>query len=117
MAGRRFEISNFLIGGAGGAAVALLYLWPLPFTLRGTVGVLVAGAIAGITLAAGAYLFRRLSGFGLYAAAAAAGAFGGAAWWAVVRPPSTVVMAGLIGAVMVVFVMVVEIRASEPRLP
>ncbi len=104
MVTRRFEISTFIIGALGGAVVALIYLWPLPFTLRGTIGVLMAGAVAGITLAAGAYLVRRLSGLGLYGLAVIAGALGGTAWWLVVRPSSTIALAAAIGAVMVVLV-------------
>ena len=115
MAARRLELSNFLGGAAGGAAVALIYLWPLPFTLRGTLGVLVAGAIAGVALAAGAYLFRHLSGLSLYGAAVTAGALGGAGWWLVVRPPSAVLVAALVGAVMVAFVVGLE-SSVYPRV-
>jgi hypothetical protein len=104
MVRRRFEITTFIIGALGGAAAALIYLWPLPFTLRGTVGILVAGAVAGVTLAAGAFLVRRLSGASLYGVALVAGALGGAVWWLVVGPPSTIALAALIGAVVVVLV-------------
>jgi hypothetical protein len=108
MSARTFEVSNFFVGVGGGAAVALLYLWPLPFTLRGALGVLLAGAVTGFALATGAYVFRRFSGILLYAAVGLAGACGGAAWWLVVRPPSTIFLAGAIGAVIVAIVVAVE---------
>jgi len=117
MSARRVKFSTFLLGAAAGAAVALIYLWAVPFTLRGLVGVLVGGAVTGIAFAVGVSLVPRLSGAGLYSGAGAAGAFGGAAWWLVVRPPSSLLIATLFGALMVLFMVLFEGRGSEPRLP
>ena len=116
MSARRFKISTFLIGAAAGAGIALIYLWALPFTLRGLAGVLAGGAVTGLAFATGASLTPRISGFSLYAGAVAAGALGGAAWWLVVRPPSSLLLAALIGALMVGFVVLLEVRGSEPRV-
>ena len=117
MPARQFKISTFLIGAGAGAAVALIYLWALPFTLRGLFGVLAGGAVTGLAFVAGLSLVPRVSGFSLYAEAGGAGALGGAAWWLVVRPPSSLFLAALIGALMVLCMVLVENRASEPRLP
>ena len=116
MSTHRFKVSTFLLGAAVGAAIALVHLWALPFTLRGLVGVLAGGAVTGTALAAGVSLAPRVSGFRLYAGAVGAGALGGAAWWLIVRPPSSLFLAALIGALMVLFMVVVE-DASEPRSP
>ena len=116
MSARRVKISTFLQGAAAGAGIALVYLWALPFTLRGLLGVLAGGAVTGLAFATGTSLISRISGFSLYAGAVGAGALGGAAWWLVVQPPSSFLLAILIGALMVGFVVLVEVRASEPRL-
>ena len=116
MPARRSKISTFLTGAAAGAAIALFYLWALPFTLRGLLGVLAGGAVTGLAFATGASLSPRISGVRLYAGAAGAGALGGAAWWLVVGPPSSFLLAVIIGALMVGFMVLVEVRASEPRL-
>ena len=116
MSARRLRISTFFIGAAAGAAIALIYLWAVPFTLRGLVGVLTGGAVTGLACAAGASLSPRISGLSLYAGAAGAGGLGGGAWWLVVRPPSSLLLAVLIGGLMVGFVVFVEVRASEPHV-
>ena len=66
-------VPNFLIAAVVGAFVALLYVGPLPFSLRGTVAILTAGATFGIFLATPVYLFRDLPDAAFYSVAAVAG--------------------------------------------
>jgi hypothetical protein len=80
------------------AFVALLYVGPIPFSIRGTAAILGAGTTYGFFLATSVYLFRKLSGVTFYSGIAVAGAAGGGAWWLIVRPSSPILYAVLIGA-------------------
>ena len=109
----RSVLSHIVLGALAGAVVALLYLGPLPFTWRGTAGMLAAGAVGGLALGAAAYCLRRLSGPGLYSAAALAGVAGGTVWWLVVRPASPLFMAAVIGGGTVLLVIFIEDRTTK----
>jgi len=107
-------LPNFFIAALGGAAVALLYLGPLPWSVRGTVAILGAGAACGLFLATAVYFFRDLPGARFYGLTAVAGAVGGGAWWIIVRPSSSALLAVLLGAGITLSAAVLEGRLA-PR--
>ena len=106
-------VPNFFIAAVVGAFVALLYVGPLPFSVRGTAAILTGGATLGIFLATAVYLFRGLSDAAFYSAAALAGAAGGAGWWLIVRPSISILFALLVGAGMALFAAVIEGRTAQ----
>ena len=112
MTPRRSVLIHFVLGALAGAVVALLYLGPFPFTGRGTLGILAAGAVGGLAFATAAYSLRRLSGLGLYSAAAVAGVAGGTVWWLVVRPASSLLLAAVIGGGIVLLMIFIEDRTT-----
>jgi len=108
-------VPNFLIAAVVGAFVALLYVGPLPFSLRGTAAILTAGATFGIFLATPVYLFRDLPDAAFYSVAAVAGAAGGAGWWLIVRPSISILFVLLIGGGMALLAAVLEGRPAQPE--
>jgi hypothetical protein len=113
MSPRRSVLTHVVLGALAGAFVALLDLGPLPFTWRGTAGMLAAGAVGGLSLGAAAYWFRRLSGPALYSAAALAGVAGGTVWWLIVRPASPLLLAAVIGGGIVLLMIFMEDRTTN----
>jgi hypothetical protein len=107
-------IPNFM-SAVVGAFVALLYLGPLPSSLRGTAAILAAGATFGIFLASAVYLFWGLPDAAFYSVAAVAGAAGGAGWWLIVRPSISILFPLLIGAGMALLAAVLEGRPAQPQ--
>jgi hypothetical protein len=105
---RHRVLPNFLMAALVAAFVALLYVGPIPFSIRGTTAILGAGAMYGFFLATSIYLFRELRGAAFYSVLAAAGAAGGSAWWLIVRPSSPILYAVLIGAGIAVISAVLE---------
>jgi len=81
-----------------GAFAAITRLGPHPFSLRGVVPILTAGAVFGMVVAAARRSIGRTSTRLSYALLALAGAAGGTVWWLMLRPPSALLMAALLGA-------------------
>jgi len=81
-----------------GAFAAITRLGPHPFSLRGIVPILTAGAVFGMVVAAARRSIGRTSTRVSYALLALAGAAGGTVWWLMLRPPSALLMAALLGA-------------------
>lgn len=108
-------LPNFLIAALVAAFVALLYVGPIPFSVRGTAAILGAGASFGVFLATAVYLFRGLPGATFYSAVVVAGAAGGVAWWLIVRPSSSVLFAVVIGAGFALIAAIFEDRVAQPR--
>src|SRR2546422_11321796 len=71
-----------------GAFAAITRLGPHPFSLRGVVPILTAGAVFGMVGAAARRSFGRTSTRLSYAVLAIAGAAGGIGWGVVPTPPS-----------------------------
>jgi hypothetical protein len=108
-------LPHFLIGAVVGAVVALLSLGPFPFSFRGTVAILAAGATFGVFAAGAVYAFRDLPGVRFYPVVAIAGALGGGAWWLIVRPSSSLVLAVVIGAGITLIAALLEGRNDRPH--
>ena len=79
-----------------GAFAAITRLGPHPFSWRGILPVLAAGAVFGAVLA---FVRRRVQALP-HAHLALAGGIAGVAWWLLVRPASPLLNAALLGAVL-----------------
>jgi hypothetical protein len=92
------------------ALLALFYLGPHPFSLRGAAAILAAGAAFGVVL----LLFGDPPrGIMFYAETAVAGAAGGSTWWLIVQPSNSLLLAALSGATITVFTVVLEGRFGQ----
>jgi hypothetical protein len=81
-----------------GAFAAITRLGPHPFSLRGVVPILAAGAVFGLVVATARRWMRWTSSAVSYALLAVAGAAGGTVWWLMLHPPSAFLMAAALGA-------------------
>lgn len=81
-----------------GAFAAITRIGPHPFSLRGVVPVLVAGAVSGAIVSLVLRSMRRHGMTRSYAVLTAAGAIGGIVWWLMVRPASALLTAAVLGA-------------------
>src|SRR2546426_10816904 len=83
-----------------GAFAAIPRLGPHPFSLRGVVPVLTAGAVFGAVVATARRSVRRSSTAPSYRLLAFAGAVGGIVWWLMVHPPSALLATAVLGALL-----------------
>jgi len=83
-----------------GAFAAITRLGPHPFSLRGVVPVLTAGAVFGAVVATARRSVRRSSTAPSYRLLAFAGAVGGIVWWLMVHPPSALLATAVLGALL-----------------
>jgi len=80
-----------------GAFAAITRLGPHPFSLRGVVPVLTAGAVFGAVVATAR---RSRSTAPSYRLLAFAGAVGGIVWWLMVHPASALLATAVLGALL-----------------
>jgi hypothetical protein len=83
-----------------GAFAAITRLGPHPFSLRGVVPILAAGAVFGLVIATARHSMRWTSSALSYALLALAGAAGGTVWWLMLHPPSALLVAAALGALL-----------------
>ena len=83
-----------------GAFAAITRLGPHPFSLRGVVPVLTAGAVFGAVVATARRSLRRRSTAPSYRLLAFAGAVGGIVWWLMVHPASALLATAVLGALL-----------------
>ena len=102
-------VPSLLAGCLVGALWTLLQLGPVPFSLRGTAGILAAGAAFGAVLALVLRLFRNTTVLAVLVSAAASGVVAGAAWWVLVRPPSSLTVAVLWGGGIAIGLLALEL--------
>jgi hypothetical protein len=91
-----------------GAFVAITRLGPHPFSLRGVVPVLAAGAVFGTVVATALRTRGQTANWPIYPLLAFAGGVGGSVWWLMVRPPSPLLAAAVLGALLAQGVVALE---------
>jgi hypothetical protein len=91
-----------------GAFAAITRLGPHPFSLRGVVPILAAGAVFGTVVATALRTRRQNANWPIYPLLAFAGGVGGIVWWLIVRPPSPLLAAAVLGALLAQGVVALE---------